>query len=178
MTSTTIRQRPGSGPPMAPVHADGTPYRYEMIHGGGVERTYANRFADLVAALIPGYAEIQDPVELVRVRISYAVHVQVGTQASINVGMGTADCSAREREVLSGDRAVPPVVAEWRAPVPLILLDCFYAPVTDVPRPVAVAPGEILWLRPATDADLLLSLAELGAIVLSERSAAPAAYSR
>jgi len=176
MTSATIRERPGGGPPMAPLHADGTPYRYEMIHGGGARRTYSDDLAELVAALIPGYADIQDPVELVRARIVHAVHVQVTTQASINVRMGTAACSPQEQEVLSGDRAVPPAVTEWKASVPLVLLDCFYAPVTDVPRPVPVAPGEILWLRPATDGDLLHSLARLGVIVLSERSAGPGAY--
>ena len=177
MAGTTIRRRPGGGRPTAPTRSDGAPYRYEMLHGGQAKRTYSDDLAELVAALIPGYAEIQDPVELVRARIAHAVHVQVTMQAVINVGMDTAECSPREREVLSGDRAVPPVVAEWRAPVPLILLDCFYAPVTDVPRPVAVAPGEILWLRPATDADLLRSLAGLGVVVLSERSAGSAAYS-
>ena len=172
MAGTTIRIRPEQGQPVAPTHADGTPYQYEMVHSGGARRTYGDSAADLVAALIPGYADLQDPVELARARIVHAVHVQVTTQASINVGLGTAACSPEEREVLSSDRTTPPVVAQWTAPVPLVLLDCFYAPVTDVPRPIAVAPGEILWLRPATDWDHLRSLAGLGVIMVAERTAA------
>jgi hypothetical protein len=174
MAAATIRVWPDRGQVTAPAKADGTPYRYEMVHSAGARRTYGDDAAELVAVLIPGYADLQDPVELARARILHAVHVQVTTQAAINVATGTAGCSPQEREVLSADRAVPPVVAEWTAPVPLVLLDCFYAPVTDVPRPVAVAPGEILWLRPATDWDHLRSLAGLGAIVLAERTAAGA----
>lgn len=170
MAATTVRTRPDHPQAPAPVHADGTPYRYEMVHGGGAKRTYADTSADLVAALIPGYADLQDPVELARARIVHAVHVQVTTQASINVALGTAACSAPEREVLGADRTAPPVLAQWSAPVPLVLLDCFYAPVTDVPRPVALAPGEIRWLRPATDRDHLRSLAGLGVIMVAEHA--------
>ena len=172
MAGTTIRVRPDRGQVTAPAKPNGTSYRYEMVHGGGARRTYADAPADLVGALIPGYADLQDPVELARARILHAVHVQVTTQAAINVSTGTAGCSQQERELLSADRVTPPVLAEWTAPVPLVLLDCFYAPVTEVPRPVAVAPGEILWLRPATDWDHLRSLAGLGVIVLAERTPA------
>jgi hypothetical protein len=171
MAVTTVRSRPDQAQVTAPLHPDGTSYRYEMVHSAGARRSYADEPAELVAALIPGYAEIQDPVESARARIVHAVHVQVTTQAAINVELGSTGCSPEEREVLSADRAVPPAVAEWTAPVPLILVDCFYAPVTDLPKPVALAPGEILWLRPGTDWDHLRSLAGLGVITLAERTA-------
>jgi hypothetical protein len=169
MASTTIRSLPGTRTAVAPVHSDDTPYRYEMVHYGGALRTYADDPGELVAALIPGYAEIDDPIGSARARIIHAIHVQVTTQAAINVERGVAACRPAAREVLSADRAIPPVVTTWTAPVPLVLVDCFYAPVTDLPRPVALAPGEILWLRPATEMDHLRSLAALGLILLAER---------
>jgi hypothetical protein len=169
MASATIRTG-GAGRVTAPIHTDGTPYRYEMVHGAGTRRTYADDPVDLVAALIPGYAGSRDPVEAARARIVHAAQLQVTVQAAVNVELGTADCSPEEREILSADRAVPPAVAQWSAPVPLVLVDCFYAPVTDLPRPVPLAPGEIRWLRPATDWDHLRSLAELGVIVLAEHT--------
>lgn len=170
MASTTVRSRPGLARVTAPVREDGTSYRYEMVHSGGARRTYADDPGELVSALIPGYAEIGDPVERTKARIVHAVHVQVTTQAAINVEVGTLECTPAEREILSADRATPPVLAEWSAAVPLVLVDCFYAPVTQTPRPAAVAPGEILWLRPATEWDHLRSLASIGAIMLAEHT--------
>lgn len=155
----------------APVRPDGTPYRYEMVHAAGARRIYADDPADLLAALIPGYAGARDPVQAARARIVHAAHVQVTLQAAVNVEYGTEGCTPEERDLLCADRAVPPAVAEWTAPVPLVLVDCFYAPVTDLPRPRAVAPGEILWLRPATEWDHLRSLSALGVIVLAEHAA-------
>jgi hypothetical protein len=138
-----------------------------MAHGSGL-RTFADTDAELVAALIHGYAEMQDAVAAARARIHYAVWAQVTTQAAINVGRGHEGCTPEQLDVLYADRTVQPAVRDWSAPVPLILVDCFYAPITDVPAPTAVPPGQILWLRPRTDADLLRSLADLGVIRLSE----------
>ncbi len=173
MSALTIRPRPGVSPIAAPLHADGKPYRYEMVHSAGSLRTYADSPAELVAALIPGYAETTDPVEAAQARIAHAVHVQVTTQAAINVQLGTDGCSPEERALLCADRSRPPTAAQWSAPVPLVLVDCFYSPVTELTRPVPLAPGEILWLRPATDWDHLYSLAGLGIILLAAHSARP-----
>jgi hypothetical protein len=138
-----------------------------MAHGSGL-RTFADTDAELVAALIHGYAETQDAVAAARARIQYAVWVQVTTQAAINVGHGHEGCTPEQLDVLYADRSVQPAVREWSAPVPLILIDCFYAPITEVPAPTEPAPGRILWLRPRTDADLVRSLAGIGVIRLTE----------
>lgn len=162
--------------PAAPAsrREDAAPYRLEMIHAAGTRRSHADEPAELVGALIPGYPGWLEPVAAARARIRHAAHVQVVAQASINVQLGLDGCTARERAVLTGERTAPPVLARWTAPVPLVLVDCFYAPVTGLPRPLAEAPGEIIWLRPATDWDHLRSLAELGVITLVEHRSDPA----
>jgi hypothetical protein len=175
MTSTTVQCRPEGPPIAAPMRPDGQPYRFEMIHDGGRRRTYADDFTELAAALIPGYAGLDGELAQAKARIRHAVSVQVATQAAINVKMGTASCTPEEGAVLTADRAVPPAVAQWAAPVPLVLVDSFYAPFTAMSRPVAQTPGRIFWLSPGTESDHLRALAALGVITLSEhRPADPA----
>ena len=168
MNPRTVQCRPEGPPAAAPVRPDGRPYRFEMIHDGGWRRTYADDYTELAAALIPGYAGLDGELARVKARIRHAVSVQVATQAEINLTMGTASCTPAEREVLTADRAVPPAVAQWAAPVPLVLVDAFYAPFTATPRPVAQTPGRIFWLSPGTEPDHLRALAALGVITLSE----------
>ena len=153
--------------------ADGTPYRFEMIHAAGTRRTRADEPAELISALIPGY-RAADPVAAAAARIAHATHVQVTVQAAVNLELGLAGCSAGQRALLCGTRSVPPAPALWTAPVPLVLVDCFYAPVGFVPRPLAEAPGEIRWLRPSTELGHLRSLAGLGVIALAEHRQDPA----
>jgi hypothetical protein len=172
-SSTTLVDH-GSVRAAASLREDGTPYRFEMVHASGTFRTYADEPAELVAALIPGYPGERDPVAAAAARIRHAVHVQVVAQAAINVELGTESCTSEQRAVLCGNRSAPPVPTCWTAPVPLVLVDCFYAPITALPRPVAEAPGELLWIRTSTDWDHLRSLADLGVVVLSEHRSATA----
>ncbi|MEV6029097.1 hypothetical protein [Streptomyces sp. NPDC052036] len=141
-----------------------------MVHDGGNRRTFADRPAELLAALIPGYACPADPVAAARDWIRHAVRTQVAVQAAINVEAGEAGCTPQRLEVLGGDRTRQPELTEWSAPVPLVLVDCFYAPVTGTPVPEPVPPAEIRWLRTRSEWEYLRSLAGLGVIVLAERS--------
>jgi hypothetical protein len=170
MAATTVRCRPGSPPGPPPVRPDSSPYRYEMIHDGGTYRTFADEPVELVAALLPGYPGPDDPVAAATARIRHAVRTQVVTQAVINVEAGDAGCTPEQLDVLHGDRTRQPEVAEWSAPVPLVLIDCFYAPITAAPVPRAVPPAEILWLRTRTEWEYLRSLSRLGVIVLAART--------
>jgi hypothetical protein len=141
-----------------------------MVHDGGRRRTFADEPVELMAALVPGYAGPEDPVAAARARIQHAVRTQVVTQAVINVETGDAGCTPEQLDVLYGDRTRQPEPAEWSAPVPLVLVDCFYAPITGTPPPRAVPPAEIRWLRTRTEWDYLRSLSRLGVIVLARRS--------
>ncbi|MEV7320188.1 hypothetical protein [Streptomyces sp. NPDC093970] len=173
MGRVTVPGSVGPARPTAPLHPDGTPYRYDMLHAGGARRTYADEPAELLAALLGGYAE-EDVHGRTEARIRHAVSTQVLVQAALNVRLGLAACSPHQREALTGDRAVQPVPREpWTAPVPLVLIDCFYAPTTDVPRPTAQRPGEIWWLDPRDEWTYLVGLHELGVVHLSRRDEDP-----
>ncbi|MFE1852203.1 hypothetical protein [Streptomyces sp. NPDC059489] len=141
-----------------------------MIHDGGNWRTFADHPAELLAALVPGYPGPDDPVAAARARIQHAVRTQVVVQAAFNVDAGEDGCTPEQLDVLGGDRTRQPEVAEWSAPVPLVLIDCFYAPITGIPVPDPVPPAEIRWLRTRTEWGYLRSLVQLGVIVLAERS--------
>jgi hypothetical protein len=168
---TSVDRRAASSPAAVPGE-DTAPYRFEMVHAAGTRRTRADELAELVSALIPGYPA-GDPVAAAAARIGHATHAQVTVQAAINLEFGLGCCSPEQRALLCGGRAVPPAPALWTAPVPLVLVDCFYAPVGFVPRPLAAAPGEILWLRPSTEPDYLRSLAALGVIAFTEYRSDP-----
>ena len=144
------------------------PPRFEMVHAAGSKRGQADEPAELISALIPGY-RAADPVAAAADRIRHAMHAQVTVQAAINLEFGLGGCSPEQRALLCGDRTVPPTPTRWSAPVPLVLVDCCYAPVGAPPRPLAEAPGTIRWLRPSTELDYLRSLADLGVIGLIER---------
>ena len=167
MTHAATRIRvTGTGPVSAPRRPDGRPFRYELIHDGGGWRAYADTLEPLVAELIDGYW--QAPAgERPELRVSYAVRMQVRLQAERNVAYGLDGCTDEQRQVLLADRRTAPVVPLWQAPVPLVLVAAFYQPAGERPRPVAVPPGEIVWLDPATEESLLRSLHRAGAVVLA-----------
>ncbi len=80
--SVTVRNTTGGQPvPQPPTRADGQPYGFEMIHGRW--RTYADTPVELVTALIPGYTELDAPVERMQARVRHAVDVQVVLQAEL-----------------------------------------------------------------------------------------------
>jgi hypothetical protein len=83
--------------------------------------------------------------------------VSVPLQAEAAAEGEVGGCTEEQRAVLLGARDVQPAVAEWSAPVPLVLVTSYYAPDGPQPRPVE-AGGDITWLDPQTDESLLLSL--------------------
>lgn len=153
-------------PPVA-----GRAHRHEMIYAG--ERRYAERLTDFLADLIPGYTELTDPAERTRARVRHANGVRAAWQAEINLAFGAEGCTAEQIVVLSGDHAAPPDLRDWSAPVPLLLVDSFYEPATELARPVAVEPGEIFWLKPTDELGYLLSLDVLDIVVLVDHVAGP-----
>ncbi|GAA3090438.1 hypothetical protein GCM10020001_001930 [Nonomuraea salmonea] len=158
-------------PPAAPRHADGRPYLYEMIHAAGALRGYADEPAELVAMLIPGYGELGDDSGRAVARIRLALDVQVRLQAELAAGR-LGECGPEERAVLLGGRHEPPALAEWTAPVPLVLVTSFYLPEGTLPRPSG--PEELqIWLDPADDWTLLTSLHAAGVITVGGRARRP-----
>ena len=162
MTVTTIANpRAGTRVPEPPAGPGGQPFPYEMIYAEGSWRAYAATPGDLLGLLIAGYAGLQDDEARLRERIRYAVDVSVPMQAEAVAEGDVSGCTPGELAVLLGARDVPPAVAEWSAPVPLVLVTSFYAPDGPLPRP-AEAGGAITWLNPATEESLLVSLHDAG----------------
>lgn len=161
-------------PPPPPRRPDGSRYRFELIYAGGRLRGYADQPDQLIAALVgeSGYPELGE-ADRYAVRLRAAVDAQVRLQADLNQADGLDGCSAEELVVLLGGRDTPPQLTEWGAGVPLVLVDGFYQPDGDLPRPVSTMadvaePPNLVWLRVASDLDLLESLHQAGYLHLHE----------
>jgi hypothetical protein len=161
--------------PAPPAAPDGHLFPYEMIYAGGSWRGYADEPGELLTLLIDSYADLDDDQARLRARIQYAVDVSVPLQADAAAEGDLDGCTGEQRAVLLAPRDVPPPVTEWAAPVPLVLVTSFYAPVGELPRPAAVGGGEITWIDPLTEESLLVSLYEAGWINLAARTPAYAA---
>jgi hypothetical protein len=171
---TVIRTRNASSaaePTAAPVKDDGTYYLFEMIHDGGSWRAYADTPAQLLDALIPKYTELASPRERAAARIRLALRLQVMLQAVLASQEELAQCGDAQREVLLSSREVPPTVASWDAPVPLVLVSTFYKPQGRLPRPTGPAKA-LIWIDPADAWSLLRTLHEAGVISLHAREGA------
>lgn len=170
-----IQNTRGDEAPQPPTHPNGRPYRFEMIFEDGAVRAYADEPADLVAELIDGYRRLISPVDRGEARIRYAVDAQVAVQAAVLNEYSIQGCTEAEQALLLGSRDQPPAPEVWRAPVPLILVTSFYQPVRPLARPRAEQPGQIWWIDPGDDVNLLSSLHRLGVITLHTATPPPAA---
>jgi hypothetical protein len=159
--------------PTPPRHPDGTLYQYELIDPDDRWRAYADEPADLVAELIPGYAEAGE-ADRAAARVSLAERLRAAFQAEL---LAVVDEDEDEDELTEQQRlafngaADPAAITQWTGNTPLVLLEGAYAPAGTLPRPVAEPPAEILWIDPLEDGALLSSLHYLGLLVLAERVA-------
>lgn len=158
----------GDAPPEPPVRPDGQPYLYELVTDRW--RGYADTFSDLAGLLIDGYGDLAAE-DRPAARLRYAADAQAPLQAVVTTAGDLAACSEADREVLLGPRDKPPAVQSWQAPVPLVLVSAFYEPDGTLPRPLASGAGQILWVDPATDQTLLVSLHEAGWITVNTSAA-------
>ena len=161
----------GAAPPEPPPHPGGRPYHYQMIYSGGRWRGYADDPAALTGLLIPGYQNLSADARA-QARIRYAADTQTALQAQITLDADLTPCTPAQRELLLAARDTPPAVAEWTAPVPLVLVTSFYQPAGPHPRPVE-AGGRIIWIDPDSDWSLLASLHATGWIRVSAAPGAP-----
>ena len=154
------------------MRPDNSPYRFEMLFNGFTERAYADSADELLAFLIRGYDRMREQ-ERLAARLHYAVRAQVTVQADINEFSDMSAVAPEEYVVLQGHRNTPPEVAEWTTEVPLVLVDVYYAPLGDLPRPVSTIadvehPPNILWVSPTESYEFLVSLHRVGLIALHE----------
>ena len=152
-----------------PTRPDGTYYRYEMICDSGWTRMYDDSVVSLLTHLIPGYTKLDDMGRLAA-RIRHAVDSQVTLQAQLNVFFAATPRDDVEQQVLLSPRHQPPAPGEWNCEIPLVLVDAFYSPYSDLVRPVSgiadvAMPPNLWWLRPAAgELEYLKSLHEASII--------------
>lgn len=155
-----------------PRRIDGSYFRFEMICDSGWSRVYDDSVKGLINHLIPGY-ETLDETQRLAARIRHAVDVQVLLQSQVNAINADAARSVSENTTLFAPRHEQPFIREWSSEVPLVLVDAFYAPFGDAPRPISSSldvlfSSNIWWLRPAeSEMEYLRSLHEVTAIDLN-----------
>lgn len=152
-----------------PVKADGTPFRFEMLFNGLVDRAYADDVADLIGCMIPRYQTMSDG-ERLAARLHHATRTQTTVQADINwTHRNLTGCTPEEQVILSASRATPPEIREWSSTVPIVLIDVYYEPIGRLPCPTSTladvtSPPNIFWLRVEDEYDYLMSLGSIGFI--------------
>lgn len=164
------------GPAVPPVHEDGTPYRYEMLFNGMVDRAYADTATELLACIIPRYGSMTEG-ERLAARLSHATRSQTTVQADINWQHNNlVGCTTPEEEViLTSSRANPPEITTWSCIVPIILVDVYYEPLGSLPQPVSSFadvknPPNIFWLRVQDETEYLLSLCVIGLVEVNQHA--------
>jgi len=161
-------------PPEPPRKEDGSQFEFEMLADGGNSRVYADTPEELLGYLIPGY-EALDGVEHLTSRILFANTAAVALQAYA-VSEADVELPEEERRTLEAPRDVPPQVAVWESEVPLVLVTTYYQPQGDLPRPTGRAlgigeeGGNLIWLDPIGETELIFSLAQAGWVGLNVRN--------
>ncbi len=165
------------GDQVAPLTADGQPYRFCWTDPGQA-MVYAETADDLLAYWIPQYQDA-DSAGRARLRAEHALQIRPNIIAGLIV---TADqegteLSDQEEQILTMDLSnLPADLRRWDSPVPLVLLEGIYYPYTDRRPPLSgidgdvQSPSNILWLRNANPDRYLISLAEAGVIELDVTS--------
>lgn len=145
-----------------PVHPQGHDWLVVWVAKNG-DAIWADSISDIVAALIPGYEELDDEVEddlFLNARIDVIVPLASQAQSMILADMAQRGIRLTESELNAALRSkeLPAGVAQWNPSEPLVLLRTSYFPYTDDPAP----RGSVLWLDPSSEISFLSSLSELG----------------
>jgi len=156
--------------PDPPVRPDGGLYAFSLCYDAGKWRAYADTAAELLDVLIPGYLEA-DPQGRLELRLAYAVRCQVTLQAAVVASNPDLmqRCTPAQQELLLSSRATPPLAEDWGAPLPLFLVTSFHTPIGLTPQPTTSGVGEVLWIDPSTEHELLGSLHAAGMVFMAAR---------
>ncbi|WP_432520595.1 hypothetical protein [Kineococcus sp. SYSU DK006] len=157
------------GPPRPLLRPDGSRFPLAVRYGGNGCIAYGDVPADLLDALIPGYCGLDDQARLVaRIRLAYRAAVAAQALALAEAYPEELQAlSSEERAALLRPQHEPVRLEWWSSPIPLVLVDTAYAPVTSLDRPIStiadvVDPPNMMWLRPQDEWELLESLARSG----------------
>lgn len=168
--------RAEDGPVTPPEHPEGGSWPLCMYYRDGLMVAFADSYAELIFALIPGYQEMdEDEKAYQRVRLAQGAAAQV--QGRILAQVDRNDVSDADWDVLVAPRGQEQPRADWwTSDVPLVVVETSYEPFTGVPRPASGlhaddAETNLWWVRPGEEDDFLVSLHEIGYIRLMQAAA-------
>ncbi|MFE6966790.1 hypothetical protein ACFVAJ_16900 [Agromyces sp. NPDC057679] len=147
-----------------PARTDGTSWPYVLNTND--HAVYADSVTEIVAALIEGYADVEDSyrgdVDAWMRRVVAAGELAEKAQAQAIAAVELFDLAAASEDVATALLAPRGVATNqfagnWGGPVPLILVSTDYAPYTDVPLPT----GDVTFLDPTNEQTFVNSYAEL-----------------
>lgn len=143
-----------------PVHPDGDKWLVVWVEPNG-RAVFADSISEIVAELVPGYADLDDEVEddsHLESRVATLAHLAARAQAAVLAEEGPSAFSEDELTAMltPKDEAAP--LTHWNPAAPLVLLTTSYKPFTDAEQPV----GAVIWLDPVSETTLLSSLQSLG----------------
>lgn len=166
----------GDGPIIPPLHEDGRGFAYCMYYNGNADVAFADTLPEMLEVLIPGYLDLDGiDQDVARIRLAQQVAAQV--QAEIIAEIDPSQVPETDWATLTAPRGVSQPRADWwTCPIPLVVVETGYEPFTDVPRPASglsdglSAPDNLWFIRPSEEEDFLISLHEVGYLLLRENT--------
>lgn len=181
MTRVLLANNRASRDTVAPapsVDENGLAYPWRMFFNGGSEIVDASDLDELVDVLIPGYLDL-DTAGRMEARVKYAQGLILRLKASVLVSLSNEDREALEDWELEFLEADPTVVTwekeddetirVWKSDLPVMLIDVYYAPYTDTPRPISKhgdfdTTANVVFFKAIDDESFLTTLRNLGQI--------------
>lgn len=197
LTSNNRSARDNVAPAPA-TKEDGSGYAWRMFFDNGQRIADADTLPEIIDVLIPGYAEFTTFDEKFTARFELAKRVQMLARSSILSTLSNEvleNVKDWEYGILAwdkfddpygwGDGSLEPnvdydpnVLDVWSSDVPLVLINTFYQPFTDIATPLSPY-GEIsglvknlIWLKPSDELEFLRSLSRIGYITFGQPAAA------
>lgn len=184
MTATLLANNRATRDAMVPpptLHEDGTPYSFRMFYDGGERIADSDSLDDLVAVLIDGYLDLDDPADRAEARFRFMKRLQYSLRVSVVAGISREawdEMTSLEHALLNWDNEQDPTFSQdsgdgapiiWKQEVPLILVDAHYEPIGALTPPLSSYGDHpevpnVIMLRTTSDLEFLTSLNRTGFI--------------
>ena len=181
MTRVLLANNRASRDTVAPapsIDENGLAFEWRMFFNNNSEIADASSLEELVDVFIPGYLDME-VAERVEARVKYARGLILRLKTSILVSLTTEDREGLEPwelafleadpEVITWEKEDDETIKVWKSDFPVMLIDVFYSPYTDTPRPISKhgdfdATENLVFFKAIDDQAFLTSLKNLGLI--------------
>lgn len=181
MTRVLLANNRASRDTVAPapsIDENGLAFEWRMFFNNNSEIADASSLEELVDVFIPGYLEL-GVAERVEARVKYARGLILRLKTSILVSLTPEDREGLEPwelafleadpEVITWEKDDDETIKVWKSDFPVMLIDVFYSPYTDTPRPISKhgdfdSSENLVFFKAIDDKSFLDSLKNLGMI--------------